>query len=72
MTNKLHQFIKGMGSAIDVGATSSRAHTRVANGLNLERSCAEALGADWHKLAQDFGSAFSKTVKDGGEHVKPE
>jgi hypothetical protein len=70
MKNKLHQFIKGMGSAIDLGATSSPAHTRVGNGLNLERSCAEALGADWHKLAQDFNSAFSDTVKEGSGHVK--
>jgi hypothetical protein len=70
MKSKLRQFIKGMGSAIDLGATSSPRHSRVANGLNLERSCAEALGADWHKLAQDFGSAFSKTVKDDSGHVQ--
>lgn len=70
MTNKLRQFIKGMGSTIDLGAMSSPAHTRAAYGLNLKRSCAEALDADWHKLAQDFNSAFSNTVKDDSGHVK--
>lgn len=72
MPDKLRQFIRGMGSAIDLGATSSPSHTRVADGLNFERSCADALGADWQKLSQDFGSAFSKSVKDGSGHVKSE
>jgi len=70
MTNRLRQFIKGMGSAIDLGATSSHAHTRVGDGLNLERTSADALGGDWRKLAEDFGTAFTKMVRDGGEHAK--
>jgi hypothetical protein len=72
MRSKLHRFIKGMGSAMDLGATSSPSHTRTGQGLKLERSCAEALGADWRKLAQDFDSAWSKTVKDGNGNVKSE
>jgi hypothetical protein len=71
MTNKLRQFIRGMGSAIDLGATSAHAHTRVGLGLNLERTHAEALGADWDKLANDFGSAFKRTVGGRGAHGRP-
>ncbi len=72
MTSKLQQFIKGMGSAIDLGATSGPIQARAARCVNLERTCAEALGEDWHKLAEDFNSAFSDTVKDGRGHGKQE
>jgi len=72
MTKTLNYFIKGMGSAIDLGATSAPHHTCVGYGLNLERTDAEALGGDWDKLAHDLGSAFKKTVGSRGEHGKPE
>lgn len=72
MTKKLRQFVKGMGSTIDLGATSSPSITRVGKGLHPGRTCAEALGADWCKVARDFYSAFSDTVKDGSGYGKSE
>lgn len=70
MKQKLHHFITGMGSAIDLGATSSPGRTRVGKGLNWYRTPAEALRADWQQLAQDFNSAFSDIVKDSRGHGK--
>jgi hypothetical protein len=72
MKRKLRQFITGMGSALDLGGTSIPGRTRAGDGLNLRRTPAEALDADWRKLSQDFNSAFSDTVKDGSGHVKSE
>jgi hypothetical protein len=71
MTNKTRQFIRGMGSAIDLGGASGRLANPVGHGLELERTDAQALSGDWRKLADDFGAAFNKTVGSAGEHVKP-
>ncbi|MGC9453792.1 MAG: hypothetical protein ACP5HU_02915 [Phycisphaerae bacterium] len=70
MTNKTRQFLKGMGSALDIGAVSSGCVTRVGAGLDLGRTEAQALGSDWQKVSQDFGCAFRKIIR-GGEYVQP-
>lgn len=64
MGRKVRQFLKGIGSSIDLGA-SHRSSTPVGQGLRLNRTAGEALGRDWQKLAKDFGSAFHKSVGNG-------
>jgi len=72
MTNKVRQFIRGMGSAIDLGGSAMHSQRSVGAGLGLDRTDAQALRGDWQKLSQDFGSAFSKTVGKDGGHVQSE
>ena len=59
MTNKMRQFIKGVGSTIDLGASAAHCETRVGQGLGLGRTDAQALSGDWRKLAGDFHAAFN-------------
>lgn len=71
MTSKMRQFVRGMGSAIDMSGSFFRSPHRVGAGLNLHRTDAQALQNDWEKLSRDFLAAFQKTVGDGG-HVEAE
>ncbi len=68
MTAKMRQFIKGMGSAMDLGATPSRADVRLVT--FLDRTATQALTSDWQKLAKDFCSSFSEVTHTGGDNVK--
>ena len=71
MTRKIEQFIKGMGSVIDIGASSAHIDLNVTLQPYLARTHAQALSGDWQKLAKDFDSAFKKTVGGSGYDVKP-
>jgi len=72
MTNKLYQFVRGMGSVVDIGAAFANSDTRVGRGLDVGRTDMQALSGDWQKLTEDFGAAFEKTVRRVGEHGKSE
>jgi hypothetical protein len=70
MTRRIHAFIRGMGSALDLMPTAGP--TRVGEGLNFARTDAEALRQDGMRIAEDFCIAFDKTFGEGGgHHVEP-
>lgn len=68
MTRATHNFLRGMGSVLDL--VPSGGPFRVGQGINLNRTDAEALSQDWQRVAQDFRAAFDETTKDAPQHVK--
>jgi len=68
MTRSTYNFIRGMGSVLDL--VPSGGPSRVGQGIDLHRSDAEALREDWQRVAQDFRAAFDKTTKEAGGHVQ--
>ena len=68
MTPSTYNFIRGMGSVMDL--MPSPPHFDVAEGIDLTRSDADALRGDWEKVAGDFRKAFGQTVKDTPQHVE--
>jgi len=55
-----------MGSVLDLLPSSG--HSRVGQGIDLDRSDAETLRQDWQRVAQDYRVAFDETTKERGEH----
>ena len=69
MTTATYNFIRGMGSVLDL--MPSAGPSRVGQGIDLRRTDAEALGNDWQRVADDFQAAFDQTVKDADDHGAP-
>lgn len=70
MTRTSYNFIRGMGSVLELIPTGEP--SRVGQGIDLNRTDAEALGGDWDRVAGDFRIAFDRTVKDADDHVQPQ
>lgn len=68
MTRATYNYIRGMGSVLDL--VPSGGPSRVGQGIDLDRSDAEALRQDWQRVAQDFRTGFDKTTKKAGKHVQ--
>ena len=69
MTRATYNFVRGMGSVLDL--IPSGGPSRVGQGIDLNRSDAEVLCEDWQRVAQDFRAAFDKTTKEASDHVQP-
>lgn len=68
MTQATYNFIRGMGSVMDLFPDSGP--SRVGEGIDLNRTDADALRGDWEKVAGDFRKAFDTTVEDAHQHVE--
>lgn len=68
MTRTTYNFIRGMGSVLDLLPSGSQ--SRVGQGIDLDRSDSEALRQDFERLSQDFQPAVSETAKECGKYVE--
>lgn len=68
MIRDSHNFIRGMGSALNLVPCGGP--SRVGQGIDMDRSDAEALSRDWQRVAQDLGVAYRRTTKEADEHVQ--
>lgn len=66
MTRATYNFLRGMGSVLDLLPSSGP--SRVGMSINLKRTDGEALRKDWQQVARDFRVAYDQTVKEVGDH----
>ena len=62
MSEKTYQFIRGMGSVLEL--VPSRGWIHIERGLDLNSAVQEILNCDWQKVAMDFSAAFDCTIKE--------
>ena len=65
-----HNFVRGVGSAIELAPAG--APLRLRRKLGLPRSDADALKGDWQRVGGDLRRAVAREAEKLGEHVEQE
>ena len=67
MTRAAYNFIRGMGSVLEL--LPRRRSSRPGEGIDLDRTEAEALQSDWARVSEDFAAAFEREVEGKTDDV---